>query len=154
MKRLLLTGVAALLLAAGTAHADELCAVVRKLRTLNEFLAVRDGPGVQNKMISTLYKDMFVHISAAGDEPSYVCTKPKREYTIFEADLRDLRHCRNLWVHVTVDPPVKPVFGVPPGITSGWINAKYIRQYPCKEPEYIPTQNPGEIRSEDLIPGG
>src|SRR5262245_43411571 len=53
MKKLLLTSIAALFLATGTAHATaDFCVVVTK--TPDGFLALREGPGTQFKMIAKL----------------------------------------------------------------------------------------------------
>jgi hypothetical protein len=54
MKRLLLTSIAALFLATGTAHADK-CATV--LKTNDGFLALRDEPSVRAKLLLKLKKD-------------------------------------------------------------------------------------------------
>ena len=58
MKKALLASVAALLLATGAAHADAQCAVV--LKTPDGFLAMREKPTVQSKMIAKLLQGDFL----------------------------------------------------------------------------------------------
>jgi hypothetical protein len=125
MKKLLLTSIAVLFLAMGTAHAAELCGAVKK--TPDGFLALREAPVAQSKMIAKLFEGNTLYTFddpiVFGDEAPYYCTKPEREY-----GMSDNKHrCRNLWVRVSTDEQTHS--------KVGWVNSRYIRQFPCKDPE-------------------
>jgi hypothetical protein len=127
MHKTLLAGVAALFLATGTAQTAEFCGVV--LKTSDGFLALREGPGIQSKMIAKLFEGNTLYTkddaTVFGDEAPYQCLKPVREYGISD----NKRQCQNLWVRVSTDEQTHSKIG--------WVNRKYIRQFPCKDPEHI-----------------
>ena len=78
MKRLLLAGVAALSMVTSAAHADEKCATV--LKTEDGFLALREKPSAQSKMIAKLLQgDYLVKIDRQVDIWRHVTEK--RGYT-------------------------------------------------------------------------
>lgn len=124
----LLAGVAALsLLMAGGAHATELCGMV--LKTSDGFLALREGPGVQSKVIAKLFPGNALYSTddptVFDDEAQFQCLKPMREFQT----LKDARFCRSLWVRVSTDELTHSKLG--------WVNAKYVQLFPCKNPEHI-----------------
>jgi hypothetical protein len=70
MKKLLLTGIAALFLATGAAHATEdFCAVVLKNR--DGWLALRKGPGTRFKMITKLLEGDFLLADTGGGDTKW-----------------------------------------------------------------------------------
>jgi hypothetical protein len=82
MKKLLLTGIAALFLATGTAHATvDSCAVV--LRTPDGFLNLRKAPSVKAKIIARLKPGDIplgfesLNATAVGDKWAHVLRVPQ-----------------------------------------------------------------------------
>ena len=131
MKRTLLAGIAVLsVLHASAAQATERCAVVRK--TSDGFLALREAQGPQSRMKGKLFEGNHLRIDDEGwgDEAPYYCVNPMiREYGMND----NMRKCRSLWVRVTA-------CCIDADLITGWVNSKYIRQFECKDPEYIGDQ--------------
>jgi hypothetical protein len=127
MAKIIVTRIVVLFLATGTAQTAELCGVV--LKTLDGFLALREGPGIQNKMIAKLFEGNTLYTkddtTVFGDEAPYQCLNPVREYGLSD----NKRRCQNLWVRVSTDEQTHSKIG--------WVNRKYVRQFPCKNPEHI-----------------
>ena len=104
MTKSLLTSVAALFLATGTAHAVEGgCAVV--LRTPDGFLNVRAAPKMGARILKRLKPGEIIEIDTKSCEGS-VCDEKFR------------------WTHVFVAP------GPPPG-RWGWIGSRFITTTDC-----------------------
>src|SRR5947209_14623171 len=121
MKKTLLTGIAALFLATGTAHAayDE-CAVV--LKTPDGFLAMREKPTIRSKITRKLHRGEILTINKS-----------------------DWQKRINRWADVSVQGIASNE--VPDGDLeweSGFVSRKYIQQFRCSEAEpgnsYLPVQ--------------
>jgi hypothetical protein len=114
MKKLFLTGIAALLMATSAAHAvdDDTCYVVRK--TPDGFLAVRKKPTTGSKIIATL-------------RPKFPLTsRPSLQF--LEDNEFHLYKNWTKWTHV------KGWFdneSADPG--TGWVYSKYIKKVPCDD---------------------
>jgi hypothetical protein len=111
MKRLLLTNIAALFLATGTAHASsEFCAVV--LKTSDGFLALRDGPGTQYKMIAKLEQGDFLYA---------------------DTSLGPQKIGKRKWVHIVGVPRLDFKDGYEPEeAIHGWVYQRYIQDFACR----------------------
>jgi hypothetical protein len=124
MKKLLLTGIAVLFLATGTAHAaEDYCAVVLKppAKVVRDkeynseaWLALRDGPGTQFMIMGKLRMGDFLHVDTDYclhvTTDSFVCDKQE-------------------WTHVIGIPRYD---GADMSPRQGWVRSKYIQIFTCE----------------------
>jgi hypothetical protein len=142
-KRILLTGIAALLLATGAAHATgDFCAVVLKppvkIKRDKDYkeaawLVIRDGPGKQFLRMGKLGTGDFLWTETHCDVHS--CDDGK-------------------WTHIVGIPKFDgPADPNKRSYSKGWVRSKYIQEFDCPEDQAstIPTHNgvtpmiPGKI---------
>jgi hypothetical protein len=124
----LLTGVVALLLATGTAHATEdFCAVVLKppVKVVRDkeynsdaWLALRDGPGMQFMVMGKLREGDFLWADTA------TCQKLNEKWVCDD---------KHEWTHIVGIPK----FDGPPNpntktYSQGWVRSKYIQEFACE----------------------
>ena len=142
MKKLLLTSIAALLLATGAAHATgDFCAVVLKpppeVRRDKEFkddawLVIRDGPGKQFLRMGKLGTGDFLR-------------------TETHCDVHDCDDGK--WTHIMGIPR----YDGPPESRShsrGWVRSKYIQEFPCPEDQAEDARrDPNAIVTPGTLPG-
>jgi hypothetical protein len=108
-KRLFLTGIAALFLATGAAHATaDGCAVV--LRTPDGFLSLREAPSMKAKIIARL--------------------KPGEIIDVTDLSCPGFSDCDNKggWTHVSGVPRLNG--------TNGWVGTRFIVSVACEHLEY------------------
>jgi hypothetical protein len=125
MKNLFLTGAAALFLATGTAHATEdFCVEVTK--TPDGFLALREGPGTQFKMIAKLKPGYPLDADTAGAASECSTFAAGGEQTP-ETPIEMARYERCMkraekWTRVWIA-----------GRRSAWVYNKYTKPRDCPE---------------------
>jgi len=148
MKKILLTGIAALLLATGTAHAaGDFCAVVlkppAKIKRDKDYkedawLVIRDGPGTQFLKMGKLGTGDFLWIESHCDVHS--CDNGK-------------------WTRIVgipkFDGPQDSTFSddnavehLPRAPSKGWVNSKYIQEFDCPEDQAkgaVPSLPPPKV---------
>jgi len=125
MKKTLLTGIAALFLATGTAQATEdFCIVVTK--TPDGFLALREGPGTQFKIIAKLKPGFPLDADtaqgstecatlAAGGEQA---PETPKEMARYERCMKEAQQWTRVWIA---------------GRRSAWVYSKYTKPRDCPE---------------------
>jgi hypothetical protein len=123
----ILTGVAALFLATGTAHATEdFCAVVLKNR--DGWLALREGPGTRFKIIAKLLEgDYLLADTGAGGLLS------------------------KKWTHIVGVPRMDGATTsekTHEDYTRGWVHRKYIQEFACPEDQ----ESEGDSRKRQELP--
>jgi hypothetical protein len=74
---------------------------------------MRASPDVQSRMMYKLYEgySLLIKDDTGDDGLPYLCEKPLHEYDIAD----NKRHCRELWVRVTI--------GIEADTPTGWVRA-------------------------------
>jgi hypothetical protein len=144
MKKLLLTGIAVLFLAIGTAHATEdFCAVVlkppREVMRDKEYkhdawLTIRDGPGTQFMRMGKLGTGDYLEAQTGS------CKQLEGKWI-----------CDDKWVHINSIPRFDGPIEQRHSHSSGWVHSKYIQTFPCPEDqaEAGPSLPPPKIPTYD-----
>jgi hypothetical protein len=123
--RHLLIGAAALFLATGAAHATaDFCVVVTK--TPDGFLALREGPGTQFKMIAKLKPGYPLDADTAGGGPECAefaaggeqAPETRSEMARYDRCMKEAERWTRVWIAER---------------RSGWVYSKYIKPRDCPE---------------------
>src|SRR5215510_4211947 len=120
MKRSLLSSIAALFLATGTAHATEdFCVEVTK--TPDGFLALREGPGTEFKMIAKLKPGYPLDADTsqggtecAGDQDP----ETPKEMARYKRCMKEAQRWTRVWIAAR---------------RSAWVYSKYTKSRDCPE---------------------
>jgi hypothetical protein len=126
--RAFITGIAALLLATGAAHATEdFCAVVLKPPSniirdkdykSDAWLTIRDGPGTQFMRMGKLGTGDFLEAQTGSCkqlEGKWICDD------------------KGEWVHVNAIPRFDGPIELRTSRSSGWVRSKYVQTFACPE---------------------
>lgn len=117
MKKIPLAGIAGLMVVSTAAHSTEdFCAVV--LKTPDGFLALREQPGTQSKMIAKLHEGDFLYAGTEQCSQS-VCDTEDRKWTHINGVPR-------------IDGPHDPKKTYN-NYTHGWVSSKFIQSFLCPE---------------------
>jgi hypothetical protein len=129
VKKLLLTGIATLLLTTGAAHATEdFCAVVLKNR--DGWLALREGSGTRFKIIAKLLEGDYL-LADTGAGGYYKISKK--------------------WTHIVGVPRLDGASTsekTHEDYTRGWVHRKYIQWFACPEDQ----ETEGDSRKRQELP--
>jgi hypothetical protein len=144
MKKLLLTSIAALFLATGTAHATEDgCAIVLpvpvKVKRDKDYnpdmwLSIREGPGKQFKMIFRVHHGDLIDVDTRS--------------AFQENENAKVIHVKR-WTHVIGVPRLD---GNTHPYVRGWISDKYIQWFECREDQEAEGNKPWPAPMIDTIP--